>query len=178
MGERLERANLSDINFHSRQVSFPTPFASSITNPTKFQQKIAKKLYRGCDEVQYLFISFSQAAVFMNSLPSQMKLKFLDFRKNKCNEEIPQSILKKTKILTWKWNAFYRSCDSSLQVWVLIFLFWILNQSEIYTANKSMNSGLVTVSSLLFHFRCIQQCKNMQTVQTRWCLFVCAIAIF
>jgi len=59
VGERLERANLSDINFNSHQ-----------------------------------------AAVFMNSLPSLMKLKFLDFRKNKCNEEIPQSILKKTKILT------------------------------------------------------------------------------
>ena len=73
-------------------------------------------------------------------------------------------------------NAFHRACDSSLQVWVLIFLFWILVETEIHTTTESMNSGLVTISSLLFHFRCIQRCKNMQTVLTSWCLFVGASA--
>ena len=76
--------------------------------------------------------------------------------------------------IQWKWKRIL-SC-LKLQVWLLIFLIWILNQSQIHTTIESMNSGLVTISSLLFHFRWIQRFKNMQTVQTSWCLFVGASA--
>ena len=50
-----------------------------------------------------------QVASIANNLRHPLKLKFLDLRKNNCDEEIPQKIMKKIKILIWS-NAINSVC--------------------------------------------------------------------
>ena len=63
--------------------------------------KIKKKKLSKCPPLQVSSIA--------NNLRHPLKLKFLDLRKNNCDEEIPEKIMKKIKILIWS-NAINSVC--------------------------------------------------------------------